>query len=293
MFSFPIPITVQCEEVYGGYYSTPSPMEGKNHLNFCLEFDQINFNAVVLSRNAENDNSIKQDNKPKIKVLKGELWFYKSIPDAMDSHNQVFSLTEIDNWDVEGRFKRFQILALKQQRHLPIGWIKVDVSQRVMDWLSSSATVVRPRKNWVKRHSKKHILYHRQNDIDFRREQRRKIKMYEPSSKRRVFLNISCKTCLGRADNVTESTTNNSHYYRPFFMVDYKILVKKRASDRNKEDPLSRDSSLEYMKTRGKRNLNCSPGVTDCCREKLKIDFSQIGWDWIILPKSYDAYFCR
>jgi len=36
------------------------------------------------------------------------------------------------------------------------------------------------------------------------------------------------------------------------------------------------------------------PGVKECCRENLHIDFSEIGWgNWILQPKGYDAFFCR
>lgn len=45
---------------------------------------------------------------------------------------------------------------------------------------------------------------------------------------------------------------------------------------------------------RQRRSLDCSAGITDCCREKLYISFEEIGWnDWIIHPPGYDAYFCR
>ncbi|XP_059622023.1 inhibin beta B chain [Phlebotomus argentipes] len=45
---------------------------------------------------------------------------------------------------------------------------------------------------------------------------------------------------------------------------------------------------------RVRRNINCSAGVTDCCRERLYVDFADIEWDdWIIYPPGYHAYFCR
>jgi TGF-beta receptor len=45
---------------------------------------------------------------------------------------------------------------------------------------------------------------------------------------------------------------------------------------------------------RRKRNINCHPGVSECCRENLYISFADIGWDeWILQPTGYHAYFCR
>lgn len=45
---------------------------------------------------------------------------------------------------------------------------------------------------------------------------------------------------------------------------------------------------------RQRRSINCSAGVSECCREKLYISFAEIGWDdWILHPHGYDAYFCR
>lgn len=54
------------------------------------------------------------------------------------------------------------------------------------------------------------------------------------------------------------------------------------------------DTYAQRKNSRQKRNINCSSGVTDCCREKLFINFADIGWDdWILYPSGYDAYFCR
>lgn len=49
------------------------------------------------------------------------------------------------------------------------------------------------------------------------------------------------------------------------------------------------------IKRRTRRSVDCdlksdTPG---CCRYPFEVDFHQIGWDWIILPKSYKPNFCR
>uniref|UniRef100_A0A0A1X9X5 Inhibin beta B chain n=1 Tax=Zeugodacus cucurbitae TaxID=28588 RepID=A0A0A1X9X5_ZEUCU len=84
------------------------------------------------------------------------------------------------------------------------------------------------------------------------------------------LIHISCRTC----DMTTmEEMISVDKDYRPFIMVDTRN--RKRAS-------------------RQKRGINCTDGVTECCREKLYISFDEIGWgDWIIQPRGYDAYFCR
>lgn len=84
------------------------------------------------------------------------------------------------------------------------------------------------------------------------------------------LIQITCESCDIESMEEIISVDKN---YRPFIMID----TQNRRS-----------------KSRQKRNINCSNGVTECCREKLYISFADIGWDnWIMQPKGYDAYFCR
>ncbi|XP_017477017.1 PREDICTED: inhibin beta B chain [Rhagoletis zephyria] len=84
------------------------------------------------------------------------------------------------------------------------------------------------------------------------------------------LIHISCRTCDMAS---MEKMISVNKDYRPFIMVD--TQNRRRAS-------------------RQKRGINCTDGVTECCREKLYISFDEIGWgDWIIQPRGYDAYFCR
>ncbi|XP_014095405.1 growth/differentiation factor 8 [Bactrocera oleae] len=84
------------------------------------------------------------------------------------------------------------------------------------------------------------------------------------------LIHISCRTCDMAS---MEEMISVDKDYRPFIMVDTRN--RRRAS-------------------RQKRGINCTDGVTECCREKLYISFDEIGWgDWIIQPRGYDAYFCR
>ncbi|EDW57868.1 inhibin beta A chain [Drosophila virilis] len=84
------------------------------------------------------------------------------------------------------------------------------------------------------------------------------------------LIQITCESCDIESMEEIISVDKN---YRPFIMID----TQNRRS-----------------KSRQKRNINCSSGVTECCREKLYISFADIGWDnWIMQPKGYDAYFCR
>lgn len=54
------------------------------------------------------------------------------------------------------------------------------------------------------------------------------------------------------------------------------------------------DIRKRNLLSRHRRNVNCTAGVNECCREKIYISFEEIGWsDWIISPKGYNAYFCR
>ncbi|KAM7352210.1 activin beta chain dawdle isoform 1-T2 [Cochliomyia hominivorax] len=84
------------------------------------------------------------------------------------------------------------------------------------------------------------------------------------------LIQITCQSCDIESMEHMISTHKD---YRPFIMVD---------TQNRKRQP------------RQKREINCTDGVTECCREKLYISFDEIGWgDWIIQPRGYDAYFCR
>jgi len=48
--------------------------------------------------------------------------------------------------------------------------------------------------------------------------------------------------------------------------------------------------------TRSKRTteLDCDDRSSErrCCRYPLVVDFDQFGWDWVIVPRRYSAYYC-
>ncbi|XP_037927328.1 inhibin beta B chain [Teleopsis dalmanni] len=84
------------------------------------------------------------------------------------------------------------------------------------------------------------------------------------------LIQVSCQSCDIR---FMEEMISIDKGYRPFIMID----------TQNRRRP-----------SRQKRGINCTDGVTECCRERLYISFDEIGWgDWIIQPRGYDAYFCR
>lgn len=83
-------------------------------------------------------------------------------------------------------------------------------------------------------------------------------------------IDISCNTC---EKHPTVDLFSLDYGYRPFIVVN--------------------TTSSQTIK-RQRRSINCSPGVSECCRDKLYISFAEIGWnDWILHPAGYDAYFCR
>lgn len=55
---------------------------------------------------------------------------------------------------------------------------------------------------------------------------------------------------------------------------------------------------VEANSRRRKRNVdygkNCEEysSELDCCRYPLEVNFQEFGWDWIIIPKTYSAYYC-
>ncbi|EDX03525.1 inhibin beta A chain [Drosophila simulans] len=80
-------------------------------------------------------------------------------------------------------------------------------------------------------------------------------------------------TCGGCDVSDMEEIISVDKDYRPFIVID---MQNRR------------------RKSRQKRSINCSSGMTECCREHLYISFRDIGWsNWILKPEGYNAYFCR
>ncbi|EDW87441.1 growth/differentiation factor 8 [Drosophila yakuba] len=80
-------------------------------------------------------------------------------------------------------------------------------------------------------------------------------------------------TCGGCDVSDMEEIISVDKDYRPFIVID---MQNRR------------------RKSRQKRSINCSSGMTECCREHLYISFREIGWsNWILKPEGYNAYFCR
>ncbi|XP_021937532.1 growth/differentiation factor 8 [Zootermopsis nevadensis] len=83
-------------------------------------------------------------------------------------------------------------------------------------------------------------------------------------------IHIACKTC---AMEITKSPVSLESEHKPFIIISTNAMKKNQLQ---------------------KRNINCHPGVSECCRENLYISFADIGWDeWILQPSGYHAYFCR
>ncbi|PSN47866.1 hypothetical protein C0J52_01260 [Blattella germanica] len=83
-------------------------------------------------------------------------------------------------------------------------------------------------------------------------------------------IHVACKTCVM---DITQSPVSSEGEHKPFVIINTKTVKKNR---------------------RPKRNINCQPGVSECCRENLYISFADLGWDeWILQPSGYHAYFCH
>lgn len=63
--------------------------------------------------------------------------------------------------------------------------------------------------------------------------------------------------------------------------------------DAQKSFLIIKTDSEERISIRNKRNTNCPPNATLCCREHLHVSFNDFGWNqWIISPLNYTANFC-
>lgn len=86
-------------------------------------------------------------------------------------------------------------------------------------------------------------------------------------------INVVCKTC---GMDIQGSPVSFKHSLKPF------LVIYTHSQQR-----------VQYHR-RTKRSVDCEPGVNECCRSKLYVDFADIGWDdWIIHPPGYNAYYCK
>nr|XP_022901997.1 growth/differentiation factor 8 [Onthophagus taurus] len=80
------------------------------------------------------------------------------------------------------------------------------------------------------------------------------------------------------------------------FFVDLIIEGKKSSLDveHNKNMPYAEIFTSEPKRRIRRQNLNCEERSPEsiCCRYPLQIDFETFGWNFIIAPKRYDAYYC-
>lgn len=88
------------------------------------------------------------------------------------------------------------------------------------------------------------------------------------------FVQIECNTCATERQSVpVAGTSEMEHTLKPFIVIHTMALPHKM---------------------RSRRYSDCLPGMKECCRDKLYINFASIGWsDWILHPSGYHAYFCR
>nr|ACZ60068.1 activin B [Paracentrotus lividus] len=78
---------------------------------------------------------------------------------------------------------------------------------------------------------------------------------------------ITCPTC--ESNIILPFAAENT--YRPFIVV--------RVADEHK--------------SRRRRNVICDANTTDCCRQNFRVHFLDLGWDWVISPRGFDANYCR
>lgn len=62
------------------------------------------------------------------------------------------------------------------------------------------------------------------------------------------------------------------------------------------QSPYIEIQALDRKKHRTKRQLSIDCQDHDiekrCCRFPLRVDFRQFGWDWVLAPDAYEAYYC-
>lgn len=279
---------MDCDDVFKGYYPTSAPTL-KEYLDFCLQIDRNKFRRMVDGNHTDPLATNSVAHLPQLQIEKAELWFYKASPDAMDSHKQMFSLTAIDHWDVEGKFKKFETISLKQSP-TAIGWISADISAPLVEWLSPIAfATLHRRRSHRHRNSANHKKRHSDAYYTWK-------KNFGKTSRNKFFLNVSCKTCMGTSKESQQQQQQGGKLlrrptddkFRPFFLIDFKRIDGTKHQRKTKATGMA-----EQRGRRDRRNINCVGNMKDCCRERLWINFADISMDFIIQPKGYYANFCR
>ena len=77
-------------------------------------------------------------------------------------------------------------------------------------------------------------------------------------------------------------------------------IVTSRSKDKNHTPTVTVYTKEESILGRSKREadfnepFNCRQGDSEsrCCRYPLMVSFREIGWDWVIAPDSFQAYYC-
>ncbi|XP_071509817.1 growth/differentiation factor 8-like [Diadema antillarum] len=83
---------------------------------------------------------------------------------------------------------------------------------------------------------------------------------------------------------------------------DHVVHVTCPTCESNALLPLGRESNhrpfivirvTDEERSRRRRNVNCLANTTDCCRQHFRLKFMDLGWDWVISPRGFDANYCR
>ena len=128
-------------------------------------------------------------------------------------------------------------------------------------------------------------------------------------SKQKIFL-ASCRTCTA---DLRFSPFSQHGKYHPFLMVNLKPVKKSRTRRSVKQKRARKSVKQKHAKSvkqkhaksvkqnRARKNVKqpspmnvCTAAEqTGCCRENLTVSFSKLGWNFIIAPGEYNAYYCK
>ena len=92
---------------------------------------------------------------------------------------------------------------------------------------------------------------------------------YFNATERLHTLEISCQDCETEVNHLISSRGR----LRPLLVID---LEKPKTLSRRRRQP-----------------IDCGVRATECCRRSLTVNFTKIGWDWIIFPEEFNANYCE
>ncbi|MBN3279160.1 GDF2 factor, partial [Polyodon spathula] len=122
------------------------------------------------------------------------------------------------------------------------------------------------------------------------------IKRWVKSGQTTNTLQVQIDRTGGRGLDVSVSFKNNSLPVLIIFSDDLRNEKKDELKEiilHEEESVFLAEGNMNYNEDKPPSRKKRSTKTDFCQRRSLRVDFKEIGWDWIVAPKEYEAYECK